>query len=185
MSALIPPSAPSLQLPKMDHNCFSPSISLSYVPSLLLSISSLFFLFLSLPHLHPIYNLKLQCGHLGHIHRSTKSKPLHTPKALTTPQTPWVPSSHALGTPNNTCSVPQSLTQGDPKSQPAQNNNRTPLAITPHTGIIGPPTCTLGNPMVSPRCSPVPRQEQLGDSETAVGTGSGRRAAVSYPFWSG
>ena len=32
---------------------FSFHLSLSYVPSLLLSISSLFFLFLSLPHLHP------------------------------------------------------------------------------------------------------------------------------------
>ena len=53
MSALIPPSAPALQLLKTEHDCFSPSISLSYVPSLLLSISSLFFLFLSLPHLHP------------------------------------------------------------------------------------------------------------------------------------
>ena len=53
MCALIPTSSPALQLPKMDHDCFSPSISLSYVPSLLLSISSLFFLFLSLPHLHP------------------------------------------------------------------------------------------------------------------------------------
>ena len=137
-----------------------PRLLFSFHLSLLRSFSAslhflIFFLFLSLPHSHPIYNLKLQCGHLSHIHRSTKSKPLHTPKALTTPQTPWVPSSHALGTPNNTCSVPQSLTQGDPKSQPAQNNNRTPLAITPHTGIIGPPTCTLGNPMVSPHCSPV------------------------------
>ena len=53
MSALIPPSAPALQLLKTDHDCFSPSITLSYIPSLLLSISSLFFLFLSLPHLHP------------------------------------------------------------------------------------------------------------------------------------
>ena len=43
MSALIPPSAPALQLLKTDHDCFSPSISLSYVPSLLLSISSLSF----------------------------------------------------------------------------------------------------------------------------------------------
>ena len=37
MSALISPSAPALQLLKMDHDCFLPSISLSYVPSLLLS----------------------------------------------------------------------------------------------------------------------------------------------------
>ena len=51
MSALIPPSAPALQLLKMDHDCFPPCISLSYVPSLLLSnfspfFSSLFLIFL-------------------------------------------------------------------------------------------------------------------------------------------
>ena len=43
MSALIPPSAPALQLLKMDHDCFSPGISLSYVPSLLLYNFSPFF----------------------------------------------------------------------------------------------------------------------------------------------
>ena len=51
MSALIPPSAPALQILKMDHDCFPPCISLSYVPSLLLSnfspfFSSLFLIFL-------------------------------------------------------------------------------------------------------------------------------------------
>ncbi|XP_040510182.1 T-cell-interacting, activating receptor on myeloid cells protein 1-like isoform X1 [Gallus gallus] len=51
MSALILPSAPALQLLKMDHDCFPPCISLSYVPSLLLSnfspfFSSLFLIFL-------------------------------------------------------------------------------------------------------------------------------------------
>ena len=51
MSALIPPSAPALKLLKMDHDCFPPCISLSYIPSLLLSnfspfFSSLFLIFL-------------------------------------------------------------------------------------------------------------------------------------------
>ena len=51
MSALIPLSVAALQLLKMDHDCFSPGISLSYVPSLLLYnfspfFSSLFLIFL-------------------------------------------------------------------------------------------------------------------------------------------
>ena len=48
MSALIPPSAPALQLLKTDHDCFSPSISLSLLRSFSASLHFLSFLSFSL-----------------------------------------------------------------------------------------------------------------------------------------
>ena len=48
MSALIPPSAPALQLLKTEHDCFSPSISLSLTFLLCFSPFPLFSFFFSL-----------------------------------------------------------------------------------------------------------------------------------------
>lgn len=103
--------------------------------------------------------------HLYHTHRNTKSKPLHTPNTLNHPPDPLrVPSSQVVGTPINTCSVPQSLTHADPESQPAQNHKHTLLAITPHTEIIAPPQALWGTPWDHPAV-PLCLQVPPGDNE--------------------
>ena len=62
MSALIPPSAPALQLPKMDHDCFSPSISLSLTFLLCFSPFPLFLSFSFSPSFTSQSSLLFSCS---------------------------------------------------------------------------------------------------------------------------
>ena len=92
-------------------------------------------------------------------------------QALRTPETPWEPSKQAEGTPNNTCSIPQSLTQGDPESQPAQNHKRTLLALTHILGSLVPPHALWGTPWYHPTvhlCLQVPPADNEGLTYTEL-----------------
>ena len=92
-------------------------------------------------------------------------------QALRTPETPWEPSKQAEGTHNNSCSVPQSLTQGDPESQPAQNHKRTLLALTHILGSLVPPHALWGTPWYHPAVLLFQGRSSLGTARLQWGQG--------------